>query len=801
MDNKKIYMIGNSHIDPVWLWRSGEGFQEVKSTFASALDRMNEFPEFVFNASSVIFYKWIEENLPEMFEEIVKRVKEGRWNIVGGWWIEPDCNIPSGESFVRQGLYSQRYLKEKFGRIASVGYNVDSFGHNGMLPQILKKSGLSSYAVMRPHSACLELPSPLFKWRAKDGSEVTGCRLEGEYTAWTKVGVEKNLESTLKSMEEKNLDKMVCFYGVGNHGGGPTIDNIKSIREIDDERPDLDIKCSSLEEFFKDLEGKEMPVYDKELQRIFPGCFSVDSEIKKFNRASENLALKSERLAALGALIGKRKYPAEAIESMWELILFNQFHDILAGTSREEGRNDAIEEFKGALTLGRRILNNSVQAIANSIDTRGEGFPLILFNPNSYDIEEVVTTDVYWQVRKPLRLKSPDGEEVLYQETKHELIAKDSRRRIVFKAKVPAMGYAVYRMLQEKVTVEGSMMKIENYVLENNLIKATFDETTGKIKSIIDKSTGYEALKGDVAFKVYKDERDTWGAEGKAEELLGEFKLVQIKVEEEGENRSILRVMFEHGKSTLLQYYYLYKDADYIEVKNRLFNLEKNRLINLSIPVNVERPVFRGEIPYGFEDRAFYNGEEYFAHSYARIFEESTGQGIIVANDSKYGYRMFGNNYELILSRSSVFARGSGDVINEDKENRYTDQGELEFNYIIKAHGKAVNNFDAIKLASKINLSYEYLADNLHRGDISLRSKGFISVSKENIIVNVVKRSEDDESFIVRLYETEGLNTECLLSFLGKQCELSFGPCEIKTIKINIGTNNIRIKEVNLLEL
>ena len=147
---KTMYMIGNAHIDPVWLWNWQEGWQEVKATFRSALDRMKEYEDFIFTGSSAAFYEWVEENEPAMFEEIRERVKEGRWVIVGGWWIQPDCNVPCGESYVRQGLYAQRYFKEKFGVTAHTGYNVDSFGHNGMLPQILKKSGMDNYVFMRP---------------------------------------------------------------------------------------------------------------------------------------------------------------------------------------------------------------------------------------------------------------------------------------------------------------------------------------------------------------------------------------------------------------------------------------------------------------------------------------------------------------------------------------------------------------------------------------------------------------------------------------------------------------------------
>ncbi len=176
-----LHMIGNAHIDPVWLWRWQEGCHEVLASFRSALDRLNEDPDFVFVSSSAVFYSWVEQIQPAMFEEIRARVREGRWEIVGGWWLQPDCNIPGGESFVRQGLYGQRYFKTKFGVTARVGYNVDSFGHHGMLPQILKQSGLDYYVFMRPNPQEQGLPGRLFWWESNDGSRVLAYRIPFEY--------------------------------------------------------------------------------------------------------------------------------------------------------------------------------------------------------------------------------------------------------------------------------------------------------------------------------------------------------------------------------------------------------------------------------------------------------------------------------------------------------------------------------------------------------------------------------------------------------------------------------------------
>ncbi len=794
---KKLYMIGNSHIDIVWLWKDEEGFQEVKSTFMSVLERMDEFPEFIFSASSISFYRWIEDNFPDIFIKIKKKIEEGKWEVVGGWFIEPDCNIPSGESFVRHALYSQWYLKEKFNKIATVGFSVDSFGHNGSLPQILKKSGLDSYFFMRPHKELLNLPSMMFKWESMDGSHVMGVRLEGEYTAWTKNSIRRNINNTLIEMDKSDLSEMICFYGVGNHGGGPTIDNIKSIKELKESEEDLIIEFSKLEDFVINNKDVDMPVYRGELQRIFDGCFSVDSELKALNRKSEYLALKCEKLWTMANILKVNNYPKEDIEKMWELILFNQFHDILAGTSRFEARNEAAYDFHGAISLGRKLLILAKESIAMKIDTRGHGFPLIIYNANSYDVDEMIEVDIYWRENKDLRIKDNCGIDVFYEEVSYENTINSTRKRIIFKASVPSMGYAVYRLIQEKQSLKGQIMKISDLTLENSKIKAKFNKDSGSIESIFDKLNNYESLNGQIAFKIYKDERDTWGAEGRSDEFVDSFKLISIKPLMEGANRSAIISLFKSENSTLEVIYYLDKDSDFLLCKNRLFSDEKLKLIKLSIPVNVNIPQVRSEVQYGFIDRQFLNNEECFALSYMDINESN--KGLAIATDGKYAYRMKNNEYELTISRSSIYSFGSSDKIEENKIYRYIDKGEQEFKIAIKPHGKAIDNAYLIKLSNSVNSCLEYLADNNHLGWNCQREMSFLSVDKENVIVSVLKISEDNNSYIVRLYETEGSYVNCILMFGKKTIELSFKPCEIKTISIDILKSEV--KEVNLIEM
>ena len=270
VEKKKLYMIGNSHIDPVWFWNWEEGMQEVKATYASVLERMKEFADFRFTSTSTAFFEWIEGLLPEMFEEIKRRVAEGRWEITGGWFIEPDCILPCGEAFVRQGLYGQRYLKSRFGKMAKIGSNVDSFGHNPVLPQILKKSGMDSYVFMRPR-----LDTPVFKWESKDGSQVNAVCLPAEYTTWFHTPTVKNVKVTLE--RTKDYDRMVCCYGVGNHGGGPTIENIRTIHWLQQTMQEAEITFSSYTEFLRDIGEENLPILTGAFERINQGCYSIES--------------------------------------------------------------------------------------------------------------------------------------------------------------------------------------------------------------------------------------------------------------------------------------------------------------------------------------------------------------------------------------------------------------------------------------------------------------------------------------------------------------------------------------------
>lgn len=346
MDNNRIFLIGNAHLDPVWLWTRNEGYSEIKATFKSALDRMEEFGEYVFTSACASYYKWVEENEPALFERIRQKVNEGKWAIAGGMWVQPDCNIPSGESFARHLLYSQRYFYEKFGKTVNYGYNVDSFGHNGMLPQLLKKSGIDNYVFMRPDNGEKKNIPHLFIWEAPDGSRVMTFKIMHGYGDWD---ANPNKIKNIKEYASTHGHPMMSFYGVGNHGGGPTKRALEELTRL--MKTDSSLKFSSAEEYFECVNAMniDLKVVSEDLQHHASGCYSAYAPIKEWNRKAENRLISAEKYDVMCGLLTGSKSNGAKIKEGWQRLLFNQFHDILAGCSIKPALEEAVAYSSAAM--------------------------------------------------------------------------------------------------------------------------------------------------------------------------------------------------------------------------------------------------------------------------------------------------------------------------------------------------------------------------------------------------------------------------------------------------------------------
>ncbi|MBU7004270.1 MAG: alpha-mannosidase, partial [Theionarchaea archaeon] len=504
----KIHMIGNAHLDPVWLWVWQDGLEVAQKTCRDAVDLLDKHPGYKFSRSSAAVYKWVESTDPELFSRIKEHVGGGRWNIVNGWWVQPDCNIPCGESLVRQGLYGQLYFKERFGRRAKVGFNVDTFGHCGTLPQILRKLGLNYYVFMRPDPREKTLPSNLFWWQSPDGSRVLTDRIDS-YGAGDLEDLDRKFKRSTARSRESGLDSM-CFYGHGDHGGGPTEEMVKKIEDMKNEVQEFVVDFSTPDEFFQALESHlpEFPVVVDDLQHHSRGCYTVVSDIKRANRMLESSLVSAEKFCSMASLHLGVPYPREILRRSWETLLFHQFHDIMGGTSIKPAYDDASKAMRMAKDLADSEAEFAMEALSARIDTAGDGRSILVFNPSPCPREDPIRFEAILPGDENLVAFDESG-------TRHPLQVDSSvdfkDEKMVsasFIAGLPPIGYRVFWIREGHGN--GTDVTGAGNTVENSLIRISVDPDTGYLCSVFDKTTGTEYLKGPSRPILIRDDSDTW---------------------------------------------------------------------------------------------------------------------------------------------------------------------------------------------------------------------------------------------------------------------------------------------------
>lgn len=814
-EKKTLYAVGNAHIDPVWLWRWPEGLETVRSTFRSALDRMREYPDFVFTGSSAAFYAWLEDVDPGMLEEIAERVREGRWEIVGGWWIQPDANIPSGESLCRQALYGQRFFQETFGVKATVGYNPDTFGHPGSLPQILRLAGLTRYAFLRPGPHEKELPGPVFHWRSPDGSDVLAVRIHGAYC----TGGDE-LARHVVGCTEAAPDYLSCyalFYGVGNHGGGPTRQNIESLHALADGEA-ASVRLARLDAFYAAVDaeeraGAEVPVVQDELQHHARGCYTAHSEIKRENRRVEHLLLTAERFASVAHFVAGRAYPTHELAEAWQSALFNQFHDILAGTSLPEGYVDARDLFGNAAAIGNRALHYSLQGIARQIDTRDPaaagaerpigGFPLVVYNPLPWPVTAPVEIE-----RGSDRIVSAHGAPILAQAIRPTTVS--GQRRCCFIAELPALGYRLFRADVADAAAEPSprTLTAAPTVLENDFWRIEIDPDTGAMVSLLDKRRDVEALAGPSNVGVVLDDpSDTWSHGVAAfRDEVGRFADPEIAIEEAGPVRAMLRIQTRFGTSAMVQRLALYRDIDVIECRMEVDWHERLRMLKLAFRWNVSGPAATYDIPYGSIQREC-KGEEEPGQQWIDVTgtaKDRSGQslryGVGLINDCKYGFDVLGAEARISVLRSPVYAHHDPRKLDPAECYAYIDQGRQSLAYRIVPHAGSWEDAHLPRLAYEANVRPLWVNEYEHDGPLP-SDASFLTCDAPNVVLTVLKGAEDGEGFVIRGYEAEGrgVETTIALPYLEGAFAASFRPHEIKTWRVEVG-DGVVAEEVGVLE-
>ncbi len=769
-DNAKnrVHLIGNAHIDPVWLWRYEEGFAEIKATFRSALDRIADFPNFVFTCACASYYEWVEQNCPEMFDEIKKAVAKGQWKIVGGMWIQPDVNIPSAESFMRHFLYSKNYFIDKFGIEVLTGYNVDSFGHSSTLPRLLNAAGMKNYVFLRPSNGnekSYDFDSHTFRWKCGE-SEVMAFRIYGAYGY--DLQDDETCRDLLKEFDEyasMQTAPMMFFYGVGNHGGAPTIQNIEI---LDAFKGKNNYQFSDPDTYFDDIrENKcEIPTYEGDLQNHASGCYSANHTIKMLNRKAENRLVNAEKLSVMSANILREFSEIPKFDDVWKKVLFNQFHDILCGCSIRSAYDDAYAEMNAAIAFANRTGNAAVQKISWAIDTSkglernhftkkwgsvwdGDelGGPVVVFNPLSHGVR--IPVDVH----RPscIRVEDENGRRYPCQMVRGEHTNGEKDQFVTrFIAEVPAFGYKTfwcYSVGEKDETDTG--LKVRKNVIENGIVRVEFDGKTGEIVSYTVNGQNILGAKGTRVVAIDDHENDTWAHNQFVfDKVIGTFGNAKISIVENGPAEVAIRVQKTWKNNKIDSVYSLHPGEECLSVRTRIFMEDPEVIVKFIFDTGIENAEFIREQPGGMMHEILPNGREKPMQRYMIMGKD--GCGIAILNDSKYSASAVGSECAFVAVRTCYFADHYG--VRDDRMIAQ-DTGWTEFHWAICPYSGNIGKIaDA---AEELNTYFLAIPETFHKGSLP-QAGSFYACDCENVALIAVKAAEDRDGLIFRFAETAG---------------------------------------------
>ncbi len=824
-----FHLVGHAHIDPVWLWDWREGVETVRATFRSALDRLHENPDMVFAHSSAAQYAWLE-HFPDLLAEVRAAVERGQWEVLGGWWVEPDVNLPHGEALARQALHGQRTFQRLLGRRASVGFLPDSFGHPATLPQLLALSGLDAFVFMRPNAAELELPQNLFRWVGIDGTSLLSARIEA-YSS-NPHHVESSLERNLH-WRPADAAHWLGFYGVGNHGGGPTKRSIENLRRLNADPNWPTLKMDSCAAFFGAVRGEALPTYAGELQHHARGCYSAVSEIKRLNRHAEHRLLRAEKLAVLAGTFGYA-YPQAELERAWKRLLFNQFHDVLAGSSIARAYDDAREQLGEALATASEVEFFAMQSVAAQVDTRqnavdvpevirsvrwdgptwvtdyGDGVPILVFNSSGTPRREALEIELNDWHTPDLKLTDDQGQELAYQQLQPESL-NGGRPRFVFMADLPSGGHRLYRALaQAPAPVAETGLRVSthsngNITLENAFLSAEISAGSGSLRRLYDKVRGLEWLAGHAAqVQVVSDATDTWGhGLTHLRELTGLFGEATLQVLSSGPLRATVRAATRWGRSWVTQDYTLDASAGHLAGRVELDWNERHSAAQLVFPLALSQVEATFEVPYGCAVRPP-DGQEEPVGSWLNVsgaLRDARGQlhpaGAALMTDCKASASVLGGEMRLTLARSPIYAHHDPATPQPGRPYTHTDQGRQELRWQLRLHTGDWRTAAIPAHAEHFNQPLTFTREHVHAGELPPLLSLLHLEGLETVNLSALKRAEEGDALIFRLHEWAGQSGQGTLVWNGQRLAVQIRPHQVLSLRLEPGG---RLQLVNFVE-
>jgi alpha-mannosidase len=824
--SRKVHLVCNAHIDPVWLWEWPEGAGEALSTFRTAAEFCETRPDFVFSHNEALLYQWTEEYEPDLFRRIRALVRKNRWAVLGGWFVQPDCNMPSGESFVRQILSGKRYFRKAFGVDVRTAANLDPFGHSRGLVQILAKAGYHSYLFCRPDHGFIALPGDDFRWVGYDGSEVLAARAEAHYNS-RGGGARAKIEDWLRAYPDRTPS--ILLWGIGDHGGGASKRDLDDIDRLRAETRDADVFHSTAEAYFEELSRvrDRLPRYARGINPWAVGCYTTMARVKQAHRHLENEILSGEKTASAAAFQELIPYPRTELAEAQRDLALAQFHDLLPGSSIEPGEEGALRFLHHGLEICSRVKTRAFFALAAGEPAPGEGeIPIFVHNPHPFRVRMIVECE--FQGHEPnygggfLRPRVFARKHELPSQPEKELsnLNLEWRKRVVFRAELEPGRLNRFICRTEDIgsrPVPSPAASGELIVVRTADLEVDVNTRTGLIDRC--RINGRDVLSsGAFRLLVMDDNADPWGQSVvRFRNEAGRFRLASpvecarlaglsgtdlppVRVIEEGDVRTVVEACLVYGGSAALLRYKLPKEGGEIEVEVRVLWNEKNRMLKLSVPTLFPAASYIGQTAYGREALPS-NGDEAVAQKWTAVVSSADGTALTCINDGTYGSDFRDGEMRLSLLRSPAHACDEA----EGRPLRYRDrfipridQGEHVFRFWLNA-GPAAARLDAVEREALVRNEAPFVLSYFPPGK-GRRARPLAALSGGVVLATVFKKAEDSDGLVIRLFEPTGRRrtTTLTLPFAGARAKVVLGPFEIKTLLFSRRTG--RFKETDLLE-
>lgn len=809
------HMVGQSHIDIAWLWPVRETVRKTSRTFSTVDRLMDEYPGYKFAQSQPILYQFLKEHDPELYDRVKRRIQEGRWELVGGMWVEPDLNIPCGESLMRQMLYGQRFYEQEFGRTSEIEWLPDTFGYCASLPQILKHGGIRYFMTTKLNwNDTNVFPFDLFQWVGIDGTPMLSYLNHGlnEDTS------PKDIQEHWQSYRQRAVHpQQMLLYGHGDGGGGVTREMLEYMDRSELLVGQPEVRYSTASEFFKTTEEvrHRLPKWHGDLYlELHRGTYTTHARNKRANRKAEVLYREAEVWHSLNKLAGgEHKHgnmESANLEQGWKLILLNQFHDIIPGSAITETYDTSSKEYEQIFNIGSEVLTESLSQIAENVALVGDGIPYVVYNSLGWARDAIVDFEV-----NPANIIPYDetGQALRYERNEQ----RDEKGQAVSSLHVlvrdiPAFGYRTI-WLKEIETVSDHTQDHESSPAaafpdrwDTTYYSVTFG-ANGEITSLWDKEASREiVMPGESInrFELFHDRPtywDAWDIDPRYEQQKADAPiLVHRQLLSQGEVKDVFRFIWKLSNSTIRQDIIFYHHDQRIDFETHVEWNEAHKLLKVAFPVQVVANKAVYEIPYGTIERSVHRNTsweqaqfEVCGHRFTDLSEH--GYGVSLLNDCKYGYDIQESTIRLSLLRAPKWPDITADL------------GEHRFTYSLYPHQGSWQGAGTIRKAAELNTDIQVSKAALHSSSGILPPvNSLLPFQSQHVILDTLKPAEDGTGWIVRLYESAGGCEQASLTWPGKlsevfesdalekettvlshhegTIELNFRPYEIKTIKM-----------------